>query len=203
MFEKLIDAIESAVASGGYPAIVALMALGCACIPIPSEVVMIFAGIMVRKASLDFHSAALLGVFGCVIGSVIAYWVGLKGGRAFLEKYGKYVLIKQKEIDHADKWFARYGQSAVFFGRMVPVIRSFISLPAGIYHMNFLPFLLLSFIGSIPWCYGLLYLGYQFQEHLGKISQYFHIFDYVIIAVLVVMAVWWVVKKRRESRQAN
>lgn len=199
MFEKLIDLVESAVRAGGYPAVVVLMALGTACIPIPSEVVLFLAGAMVSKSQLNFHVVAMLATLGCVIGSLIAYWAGLKGGRPFLKKYGKYVLLKETEIDRADRWFAKYGQSAVFIGRLVPLVRAFVSLPAGIYRMKLIPFLILTFVGSAIWCYALLYVGYQFQENRELLSRYFTYVDYVVVFLIAVGITFWILKKRRRA----
>jgi membrane protein DedA with SNARE-associated domain len=207
MFEHILNLLEgivgSAIQSGGYFAIVAMMAIESACIPLPSEIIMPLGGIAASKGELNFHLVAIAGALGNALGSALAYWVGRTGGRPFIEKYGKYVLIKKKEIEHADAWFARFGQLAVFLARLLPIIRTFISLPAGIYRMKFWPFLVLSFIGSIPWCYGLAVIGYQFQEHRPKIKEYFHLFDYAIAAALVILVVYWVVKKRSSSEPNN
>lgn len=202
MFESILLFLESTVGNligvHGYGALVYLMALESACIPIPSEIIMPLGGIQAQQGFLNFHLVSISGALGCSVGSAVAYWAGLKGGRPFLERYGKYLLIRKKEMEHADAWFARYGQMAVFLARLMPVIRTFISFPAGIYRMKFLPFLALSFLGSLPWCYALAAVGYAFQEFRDTLRHYFHIADYIIIIVVVGLGVYWVVKKRRE-----
>lgn len=204
MFETIIQLFEvwvkPVIEVGGYAGILGLMTLESACIPIPSEVIMPTGGILAQEGKLNFHLVALAGTLGCSVGSALAYWVGIVGGRPFIEKYGKYLLIRKKEIEHADAWFQKYGQVAVFFSRMLPIIRTFISLPAGIYRMKFWPFLILSFIGSLPWCYAMAAIGFAFQERREEISKYFHIFDYIIIVVVLFFGIRWIVIKRREQR---
>ncbi|MCH8275017.1 MAG: DedA family protein [Armatimonadetes bacterium] len=205
MFEAVLNFLEATVGSlidaFGYGAVVGLMALESACIPIPSEIIMPLGGILAHKGVLNFHLVSVAGAFGCSVGSAVAYWAGIRGGRPFLEKYGRYLLIRQKEIDHADAWFARYGQSAVFIARLLPVIRTFISFPAGIHRMRFWTFLGLSFLGSLPWCYALAAIGYYFQEFRPTLREYFHIADYFIIGAAAMAVAWWVYKKRRETRR--
>jgi membrane protein DedA with SNARE-associated domain len=169
----------------GYPGIAAMMGIGCACIPLPSELVMLFSGSLVSDGHFNFHVAALIGSLGSVLGSVVAYYAGMVGGRPFLEKYGRFVLIKRHDMDKADRLFSKHGEAVVFFGRLVPVVRAYISFPAGISRMNFTRFLIYTFIGSMAWCYGLTYLGMKLGDHWRSILVYFHKADAVIIAFLV------------------
>jgi membrane protein DedA with SNARE-associated domain len=186
------------IAAGGLPGIVALMAIESACIPLPSEIIMPYAGWLVAKGAMNFHLASLAGALGCAVGSSVAYWVGATGGRPMVEKYGRYILLRKHDLDRADAWFARYGDAAIFWSRLMPVIRTFISLPAGIARMPFGKFLLLSFAGSVPWCYFLTWLGLVLGRHAkdfeavhGKLTSYFHGADAVIgIVLLLLFAVW-------------
>ncbi len=153
--------ITAVIAYGGYPGLIALMALESACLPIPSELIMPFAGYLASIGHINLWLAATLGALGCNIGSAVAYEVGFWGGRPFLERWGRYVLLDHRELDQVDRIFARFGAISVLVGRMLPIIRTFIALPAGIGRMNRLTFHLFTFVGSWPWCYGLAWVGYQ------------------------------------------
>ena len=186
--------IEAVIGSAGYPGIVLLMALESACIPLPSEVIMPFSGaltlaafaVTVHRAPLSLGMVALAGAIGCAVGSAAAYAVGYWGGREFVFRYGKYILLKRSDVEKSEAWFLRRGAAAVFIARLLPVVRTFISLPAGISRMPFGRFILLSFIGSLPWCYALAYVGIQFANHLDDLKRYFHGADAVIIIVLAI-----------------
>lgn len=169
-----------------------MMAIESACIPLPSEIIMPFSGYLVFQGRFSLWGIAIAGSLGSVAGSVLAYWVGIAGGRGFLEKYGKYFLISRHDLDIADKFFQKYGSSAVFFSRMMPVVRTFISLPAGISRMNFGKFVVYTFVGSIPWCFGLGYLGKVMGENWDTLGGYFHKFDFAIGIVLLAGAIWFV-----------
>lgn len=174
------------------------MAIESACIPLPSEIIMPFAGWMVHQGAMNFHAASLAGALGCAVGSALAYWVGALGGRPFVEKYGRYILLRHRDLDRADQWFALYGEAVVFWSRLLPVVRTFISLPAGIARMPFGRFLALSFLGSVPWCYFLTWLGVvlgrnasSFEAVHEKLTRYFHGADVVIgIALLLLFGLW-------------
>lgn len=182
----------------GWPGVVLLMAIESACIPLPSEVIMPFAGYLAAKGLMSFHAAAWAGALGCAVGSTLAYWVGATGGRPMIARYGKYILMRSKDLDKADAWFARYGDAAIFWSRLMPVVRTFISLPAGISKMRFPKFLLFSFIGSLPWCYFLAWIGLSLGRHSSdfeavhkRIVGYFHGADVVIgVAFLVLVFVF-------------
>src|SRR5947207_11323600 len=184
--------IVAVIQSGGYPGIVLLMAIESACIPLPSEVIMPFAGYLVYQQRMSLHGAAFAGAFGCLLGSVVAYGVGARGGRPFVEKYGKYVLVRRRDVDRAEEWFRRYGDAAIFFSRLLPVVRTFISLPAGIARMPFGRFALLSFLGSVPWCYLLAYVGMVMGEHWHDIKRYFHGADIVVGVLILLGAAYWI-----------
>ena len=199
LLELLGGWIRTVISIGGYPGIILLMALESACIPLPSELIMPFAGALTTVAiaqqmhhdRLDFHLVSLSGALGCALGSAVAYWVGAKGGREFVFRYGKYILLKKKDVESSDRWFQRQGPAAVFFARLLPVVRTFISLPAGIARMPFWPFLILSFVGSVPWCYFLAYIGIKFADNLEYLKQYFHGADLVIGVLLLGGFAYW------------
>jgi len=184
--------IISAISSLGYTGVGALMAIESACVPLPSEVIMPFAGFLVAQGKFSLIGVALAGALGCVVGSVVAYAVGIWGGRAFIEKYGKYVLISHHDLALADKFFNKYGSAAIFFSRLLPVARTFISLPAGIAKMNFSKFVIYTFLGSLPWCLALAYVGMVLGERWNTLGVYFHKFDAVIAAVILAFIVWYV-----------
>jgi membrane protein DedA with SNARE-associated domain len=187
ILELIKEFATGVIGATGYPGIIMLMCLESACIPVPSEVIMPFAGFLAYEGVLNVHWAAAAGALGCMLGSALAYWVGIRGGRPFLAKYGKYVLAGQHEIEMADRWFNRYGQWAVFASRMLPIIRTFISLPAGIHRMGFLPFIVLSFVGSLPWCYALAYVGYHLGKNWLEVKYFLHRFDAVILVGLALL----------------
>ena len=196
MIGKIIEVVTSYIISGisgfGYVGVGAMMAIESACIPLPSEVIMPFAGFLVAQGKFSLLGVTLAGAIGCVIGSVIAYAVGAWGGRGFIEKYGKYILISHHDLAIADNFFNKYGSSAIFFSRLMPVVRTFISLPAGIAKMNFNKFVIYSFLGSVPWSFGLAYLGKKLGDHWDILGGYFHKFDFVIVIAIMAGAVWYI-----------
>ncbi|BCA54986.1 conserved membrane protein of unknown function [Nitrospira sp. KM1] len=175
------------ISSFGYVGVLVTMAIESACIPLPSEIIMPFAGYLVTTGQFTLWGVTFAGAVGNVLGSIVAYYVGVWGGRPFVEQYGPYMLISQKDLDLADRWFARYGDAAVCFSRMMPVIRTFISLPAGIARMNFPRFVAFTFIGALPWCYLLAYIGLRMGEQWDSLREYFHRFDIVIGVGLVIV----------------
>jgi membrane protein DedA with SNARE-associated domain len=178
----------SQIGALGYWGVVLLMGIESACIPLPSEVIMPYGGSLVaaRPEQFTIWGMGLAGALGCVWGSIVAYFVGMWGGRPFVEKYGKYVLVKQRDLDKADHWFGKYGNWAIFFSRLMPVIRTFISFPAGIARMNFPQFVIYTFLGSLPWCIGLAYVGKLLGNNWQNIKGYFHGAD-VIIGIVIIL----------------
>ncbi len=204
--EKIITILASFIIGGismlGYSGVALMMAIESMCIPLPSEIIMPFSGYLVSQGQFTLIGIAIAGSIGSVIGSVLAYWVGVWGGRSFIEKYGKYILISQHDLNIADRFFTKYGASAVFFSRMLPVVRTFISLPAGISKMNFKKFVIYTFIGSLPWCYGLGYLGEKLGDHWNTLGVYFHKFD-AIIGVVILASIIWFVRRHIGLRKAE
>src|SRR5579859_1635650 len=178
--QTITDLISNWYQTFGYLGIVLAMAIESCCIPLPSEIVMPLAGIyIVAVAGPTAFLPALLGVAlagaaGCLIGSIVAYGIGRAGGRPMLLKYGKYVLISQADSDRADRWFEHFGPSVAFFSRLLPVVRTYISLPAGIYRMNFLKFCIYTVLGSLPWCFLLAFAGYKLKAQYESLATYFH-----------------------------
>ncbi|HSE50269.1 MAG TPA: DedA family protein [Terriglobales bacterium] len=196
MIEKILAAIfvfiKWVIEATGYWGIVVLMGIESACIPLPSELIMPFAGYLVYEGKFNLFWVATAGAVGCNVGSVIAYEVGYYGGRPLVEKYGKYILLSRTELDWADRFFARWGHAAVFVGRLLPVIRTFIALPAGIARMPRLRFHVYTFLGSWPWCFALAYVGMKLGENWRAIGKYFHQFDIVIGAMIAAGVIWFV-----------
>ena len=154
-----------------------------------------FSGYLVYTGQFNLWLVGIAGAFGCVVGSLAAYWAGMHGGRPLIEKYGRYVLISRHDLDLADRWFDRFGEIIVFASRLLPVIRTFIAFPAGVARMNLKKFVIYTFAGSLPWCIGLAFVG----QRLGKewdtnptLKTLFHRFDFVIGVVIVLAAVWWI-----------
>lgn len=184
-----IIGVETAMGVGG---VVLLMGIESACIPLPSEVIMPFAGYLVNQGAFSLWVAGLAGAVGCVVGSWLAYYVGKYGGRPFVEKYGRFLLVNPGDLETADRLFARYGEAVTFFSRLLPVIRTFIAFPAGVARMNLLRFSLYTFAGSLPWCLGLAWLGQKLGQNWTSLHSTFHQMDLVIAAFLLVGGAFWV-----------
>lgn len=185
---ELSKFVISTISLMGYSGILLTMAIESACIPLPSEIIMPFSGYLVTTGQFTMLGVTLAGAVGNVLGSIVAYYAGVWGGRPFVERYGRYFLVSHHDLDVADRWFAKYGEAAVFFGRMLPVVRTFISLPAGIAKMNFPRFVIFTFIGALPWCYLLAYVGVRMGEEWDNLRGYFHQFD-VVIGIILALAV--------------
>ncbi|BCM24840.1 DedA family protein [Methyloradius palustris] len=196
MLEKLIGILAGwiimVISTLGYGGIVLLMGIESACIPLPSEVIMPFAGYLVHTGQLTLWGVALAGAVGCVLGSIPAYYLGAYGGRTMIEKYGRYMLISQQDLHFADKAFEKHGEIIIFIGRLLPVVRTFIAFPAGIARMNMARFVIYTFSGSLIWCFLLAFAGMKLGEHWQTLGVYFHEFHYVIAVVGLVFAVWYV-----------
>ncbi len=199
ILELLGRFIIAVISHSGYLGILLLMSIESACIPLPSEVIMPFSGYLVSIGRFKLGWVALAGVLGCNVGSAVAYYVGSLGGRPLVEKYGRYVLMTRHDLEVADRWFARYGDWAVFIARLLPVVRTFIALPAGIARMNFLRFNIYTFLGSLPWCLALAYAGLKLGERWMILREYFHRFD-TALAILIVVAAAWFIRNRWKNR---
>jgi membrane protein DedA with SNARE-associated domain len=189
--DPILHWIAAQVEAWGYLGIVVMMAIESANIPLPSEAIMPTAGILVQQGKMDFHLAALAGAIGCVVGSIPSYFLGLYGGRPFVEKYGKWILVSQKDLDAADRWVDKYGDWAFFICRMLPVVRTFISFPAGVLKAHFGIFVLFTFIGSWIWCYFLTWVGVQFGNNMEMFRDLWHKFDVAIVLICGAGFVWY------------
>ncbi len=203
VLEVLAGFTTGAISAMGYGGVLLLMAIESACIPLPSEIIMPFAGYLVTTGRFTLHGAALAGAVGCIAGSIPAYYLGMYGGRPLIERWGRYVLLSRREIDLADRLFARHGQWVVLVGRLLPVVRTFIAFPAGVARMNMVKFVVFTFVGSYPWCYGLAWVGMKLGEKWDsdpRLEAAFHRFDLAIGVVLLAGAIWFVWHKLRERR---
>jgi membrane protein DedA with SNARE-associated domain len=203
IIEILSAFIVATISTLGYAGVALLMAIESACIPLPSEIIMPFSGYLVYKGQFNLWAVGVAGAVGCVIGSWVAYFIGLHGGRRFIEKYGRYVLMSRHDLDLADRWFESYGEVIVFASRLLPVVRTFIAFPAGVARMNLMRFTLYTFLGSLPWCIGLAYVGQLLGEQWDKnetLKSWFHRFDFLIGIIILLAAAWWVWRHFKQSR---
>jgi membrane protein DedA with SNARE-associated domain len=207
MMHSIIDAVVQwatvLIGDWGLPAVFFLMLLESACIPVPSEAIMPFAGFAVSEGDMTLLGITFAGVLGNLVGSWIAYWVGLYGGRPFIDKWGKYVLLRHHHVELAERWFEKYGPIAVFFSRCLPIVRTFISLPAGIARMPFWKFTLYTVLGCIPWVFFLGWVGVRLGEHWEDIRAYLHYADYVVVAAIVIVIVWAWLRWRKKRRHGG
>lgn len=201
--ETLLNFMEQWVADYGYWAIFLLMLAESACIPFPSEVTMLVGGWYAAEGELSFWWVVFWGVAGNVVGSWLAYGVGRRYGRGLLDRYGKYVLIRSHDIDRAEVWWEKYGDATTFFARLLPVIRTFISVPAGIAEMNFSKFTLYTVLGCIPWTLALTWLGVIVQDNWHKVVDYFDVPTLLIAGALIGIAGYWYLRRRRQRRKAE
>jgi len=199
LIEWGIDLIIAIIAATGYGGIILLMAAESACIPIPSEVIMPLSGYLAWKGTLSLTGVILAGALGSMLGSLVAYYAGLRLGRPFIVRYGRYILLKESDLDTAERWFAKYGGKATFIARLVPIVRTFISLPAGIAKMDIKRFTVYSFVGSVPWCAFLAYVGYVLEDSWRVVfDRYGHYVDLAVVVGVVVLISYivWAHRKR-------
>jgi len=199
IIDALANFVTYIISHLGYPGVFLLMALESACIPIPSEFIMPFSGFLVATGQMNFWVVVLLGSVGNLAGSWLAWWVGHRGGRPLVEKYGKYILLSHHDLDAADRYFQKYGQNTVLFARLMPIVRTFISLPAGISKMDFKKFSLYTFIGVIPFTAALTYAGIKLKENWAGLQPYFHKFDLIIAVGIAVFLVWYIIRHIRRK----
>lgn len=201
--EGLAHWITSVIAYAEYAGLIALMAMESACLPIPSEVIMPFAGYLASVGRFNLWLVATFGALGCNLGSAIAYEIGARGGRPFVARWGRYVLLDQHELDRVDRLFNRFGAISVLVGRLLPIVRTFIALPAGIARMNRVTFHFYTFVGSWPWCFALAWVGYQLGARWDKdpaLHMVMHDLDLVVAIVLVLAVGYFVFIRIRALR---
>ena len=196
--EQISQAFLNFIDSWGYFAVAILMAMENACIPVPSELILGFAGYLISADRMTFTGAMIAGMIGGMSGSIFAYVVGATGGRKFVDKYGKYFFIKKSHVDLAQRWFDKYGVRAVFFSRMLPVVRTFISLPAGFARVNFKQFLFYTFAGSLPWTALILYAGQLLGDNWEYLLDVGHKFSAAFIVVSVAIIAWLYLRHKRK-----
>jgi membrane protein DedA with SNARE-associated domain len=188
------------IASWGYVAVAVLMGLENACIPIPSELILGFSGYLIFAERMSFSGALFFGMLGGMLGSIFAYIVGAHGGRTFVDRYGRYFFIKKSHVDIAQRWFDKYGIKAVFFSRMLPIVRTFISLPAGFAHVDMKKFLFYTFAGSLPWTALILFAGMMLGESWKLLTEIGHEASIVFAAVCVVVICVLYMRYRRSKK---
>ena len=196
MFTLIIDILADVVIRTidfmGYLGVFFLMLIESCGIPMPSEIIMPFSGFLVAEGKMNFWAVSFVGAFANLAGSLIAYWIGLKGGRALIEKWGKYILISKRDLDLADRWFMRFGNLTVFFGRLLPVVRTYISFPAGVAKMEIKRFSLYTFAGALPWSILFTWLGVKMGDNWEQIREKLHNFDLAIVVLIVIGITWYV-----------
>jgi membrane protein DedA with SNARE-associated domain len=190
MIDKILSGLSGliigTISALGYGGIVLMMAIESACVPLPSEVIMPFSGSLVASGRFGLNKVAIAGAVGCLLGSYVAYFAGVYGGRRFLERHGRWLLIAPHELEVADRFFEKWGSPAVFFSRLLPVLRTFIAFPAGVARMRLLPFTIYTLIGSYIWCLVLAYAGLKLGQHWKELGPYFHRFDTAIGLLLAI-----------------
>ena len=202
----LVQFITHVISMGGYAGIIALMGIESACIPLPSEIIMPFAGYVAYQGHLSLFWVATAGAIGCNLGSAVAYWIGALGGRPLVDRYGRWVLMSHHDLGRMTWYFAKYGSITVLLSRLLPVVRTFIAFPAGIAKMHQLRFHLYTFIGSWPWCFGLAYVGMKLGEKWDsdpRFEQAFHRFHLAVEIVLIAALVWFVWSHLNRSNRNN
>jgi membrane protein DedA with SNARE-associated domain len=195
MVSRIIDALAKVVVATiallGYPGVFLLMFVESCGIPMPSEVIMPFAGFVVVDRGLGwlgFAVMTLMGALGNLGGSLLAYWIGAKGGRPLIERYGRYLLVSRHDLNMADRWFTKYGEATAFFSRLMPIVRTYISFPAGVARMNVWRFSVYTFVGAVPWCAALTYAGMVMGRNWELIREKLHSFD-LAVGVLVLLGI--------------
>ncbi|MFN3975118.1 MAG: DedA family protein [Dehalococcoidia bacterium] len=203
--QVILQWVQAVYQALGWPGLVAMMAIESACIPLPSEVVMPLGGWLLVQAKGGglggLLLAGFLGALGNLLGSLLAYWAGAVWGRAAVLRWGKWVLITPHDVERADRWFTRYGEATVFFSRLLPVVRTFISLPAGVARMHLGKFCLYTFLGAFPWSLGLAWGGFLLGEHWERLRAAMRPFDIPILVAMVALGVWWLWRRFRHIRK--
>lgn len=211
MTEKIVAALAhfiiATISASGYLGIMLLMGIESACIPLPSEIIMPFSGYLVHVGRFRLIWVATAGALGCNLGSAVAYWIGAHGGRPLIERFGSYVLLNRHDLDRTTRFFEKYGSITVFLARLLPVVRTFIALPAGIARMPLARFHIYTFLGSWPWCFVLAYVGMRLGQGWDtdpRFKEIFHRFHTAIVLMLLLGIVWflWSHWKQRARAQA-
>lgn len=203
LINLLADIVVKIIGFLGYGGVFFLMLVESCGLPMPSEVIMPFAGFLVSNGSLTFWLVVFLGTLGNLAGSLLAYWIGLAGGRPFLEKYGRYILISRHDLDLADNWFAKHGQPTIFFSRLLPVVRTYISFPAGVARMNLKKFSFYTFLGALPWSILFTWLGVKMGDNWELIRLKLHDFDLLITLIIIVLITLYIFRHLKKRNKTN
>ena len=208
MFAIITEWVKSEIGNYGLWAVFWGMVIESACIPLPSEIIMPVAGLFVATSAkivgFNIWTVTLAGTIGNVVGGIIAYYVGKTGGRKFVIKYGRFIFLSEKHLNHAEAWFRKRGEWTVFFSRMLPGVRTFISLPAGVAHMHFGRFVVYTFLGSLPWALALTYLGYFFGHNWEALSGYLHKANFVLWGLgILAIVIYYLRRKKRLKEKSN
>lgn len=204
MIERILAIISGwiigVISATGYLGVVFLMAIESAGVPAPSEIIMPFSGYLVSQGTFNLWLVAIAGTIGNLFGSLVAWWIGYKGGRPLIEKYGKYIFLRHHELDLADRFFARHGKLTVFIGRLLPVIRTYISFPAGIAKMDLKEFSIYTVLGAFPWSLALAYVGVRLGEHWETIKQYTRGLDVAVVVAVLLVVLWWIWRRKNNRK---
>ena len=203
LIASLTTFVVHVISSAGYVGIAFLMAMESSAIPLPSEVIMPFAGYLVSLGTFTLLGASLAGAIGSVVGSAVLYAVGYYGGRPLIEKYGKYVFIRNEDLESSERFFRKYGVASNLIGRLLPVVRTFISFPAGVAKVDLKKFLFYSFVGSFIWSLFLGYIGLKLGQNWTSLRKYFHGLDYLVVAVLAIGAVGYIYRHFKKRQASN
>lgn len=196
MFNFLFTYFTEIISAAGYAGVSLLMAAESMILPVPSEAVMPFAGFLWYSGKMTFVGILIASTLGSIVGSIISYYIGLWGGRVFIEKYGKYFLLKKSHLELTERFFKRFGSGAIFICRFIPIVRHLISIPAGIGRMPFLKFIVYTTVGAAIWNSFLACCGYYLGSRWSEIERYGAAIDKVVLVILFVWLVYWLVKKR-------
>jgi len=203
ILKPIIDFVISFLSTLGYPGIFLLSILESALIPIPSEIIMPFSGFLVSNGTFEPVSVVLAGTFGNLVGSILTYYLGIKAGRAFILRYGKYILFKKSHLEFTEELFQKYGDKISFFCRLLPAVRTYISLPCGVGKTNFVKFSIYTFLGSLIWNSMLTYVGIIFGQNWENIDKYAIYLDVVSVCVITGFVIWFFVKIRKRSKTSQ
>jgi membrane protein DedA with SNARE-associated domain len=199
VLQMIITHTVNFISALGYWGVALGMLIESCNIPLPSEVILPFGGYLVSTGRLSFWGTVLAGLAGGTLGSALSYYIGRRGGRPLLLHYGRYIAVTEDKLNRADRWFARYGNITIMVARLVPIVRTFISFPAGITAINFPLFIIYTVLGSLPWCILLTWLGVQLGQNWNTLEGVFHRLDFLVVAALVLLclAVWWHRRRKR------
>ena len=200
ILDFLANIVISVIDFSGYFGVFFLMLVESCGILMPSEVIMPFSGFLIYDGSMNFSLVVFFGALGNLAGSLLAYWIGWKGGRPLIEKYGRYILLSKHDLDLADHWFTKYGTLTAFFGRVLPIVRTFISFPAGISKMDIKKFSIYTFLGAFIWCIPLTYAGVKMGENWEQIREYLHKFDLTVGIFIILFIAWYIYRHLKHSK---